>query len=774
MQSVNDNGSIKNQTYVRAFLTETPEVGLDILQSRFSNAQKLDTELAEYFKERAQIEDQYAKSLVKATKKLFMSDPTILGHLAPVWTKLQGELTEVSNIHGAMSHSILNEIEAELRTAPQRYQKSNQGKKAIDRGGSILFKRGASSKSLNQDVDPSWFMKGPDILAEVETDDRQRLQRLSNLIQKFEEIQAEHLRQRISMADTTLSTCLSYVPDDEIKDFARTHSKNLKVGQPAAPSPAGENAPSSSPRQGSQVFDDVTPTSSTPVAPRPVSTLSSSRRASSRDSKLFSAFSIRRKPKGERLDDNPNFYPQMEYASADAQAYSQPSRQYDSGLKNTQGITKSERSTEIGNNTVPKVDEQGYSIPPANRSLIPGSIGEEVANDGFFDDENQRITNHKYHVDIKQNAVQEEKEEDKVTMQRMASILKEKNSPSPRRPRGRRDPARNSTLNERLPTDSSLNVNPSHGLTRDASVSTLDSNSYNPFTSSANEAHHTPRTLTPSSSVSVSPTMGSMELPSIATPLPTVEESSTPSLSAYIIETVNARLKGGEADQKHISGEIALQYSGPVSSADMLVFKLDKNDRIESLYPNNHLLQAISEEDGTFGIGKDELARLKGRSVVCFKYKLKGQDITNREILPLSVIPAWRVEETCTKLIVKYKANAAMTTKNMAIWVRPTSKGVTSVQSTPQGAWNPERHVLSWDSETLKMDGSLGQLLAMFNTSVGSAPQPMVALTFNAEGATASNISFDTSQRMLNSNQQYIQIQVIHKTLRSGRVIAGP
>lgn len=119
----------------------------------------------------------------------------------------------------------------------------------------------------------------------MESDDRQRLQRLSNLIQKFEEIQAEHLRQRISMADTTLSTCLSYVADDEIKDFAKTHSKNLKTVQPAAPSPAGENALHSSPRQGSQVYDEVAPASSIPVAPRPAATLSSSRRASSRDSK---------------------------------------------------------------------------------------------------------------------------------------------------------------------------------------------------------------------------------------------------------------------------------------------------------------------------------------------------------------------------------------------------------------------------------------------------------------------------------------------------------
>jgi hypothetical protein len=32
--------------------TENPEVGLDILSNRFKDAQKLDTELADYFKER--------------------------------------------------------------------------------------------------------------------------------------------------------------------------------------------------------------------------------------------------------------------------------------------------------------------------------------------------------------------------------------------------------------------------------------------------------------------------------------------------------------------------------------------------------------------------------------------------------------------------------------------------------------------------------------------------------------------------------------------------
>jgi hypothetical protein len=35
--------------------TENPEVGLDILSNRYKDAQKLDTELADYFKERYRV-----------------------------------------------------------------------------------------------------------------------------------------------------------------------------------------------------------------------------------------------------------------------------------------------------------------------------------------------------------------------------------------------------------------------------------------------------------------------------------------------------------------------------------------------------------------------------------------------------------------------------------------------------------------------------------------------------------------------------------------------
>jgi hypothetical protein len=265
-----------------------------------------------------------------------------------------------------------------------------------------------------------------------------------------------------------------------------------------------------------------------------------------------------------------------------------------------------------------------------------------------------------------------------------------------------------------------------------------------------------------------------MELPTVISPLPTVEESSTPNLSAHIAETVNFRLKSGQVEQAQITGEINLQYSGPLSSAEILVFRIEKTDKIDSLLPNRHVLRTINEEEGIYGIGRSEVSGLRGRHVVCFKYKLKPSSISSNDVLPFSFIPAWRVEDSCIKLMVKYQANTKLSAKQTTIWVKPGNKSVASVQSTPQGTWNPERHVLSWEPDMLKTDGTSNQLLARFATTTNIATNPpMIALTFSCDGATASNISIGTIEEPLeNGDYLPIQTQVIHRTLRSGRVIA--
>lgn len=46
--------------------------------------------------------------------------------MSPLWSKLLDELTEMSNIHAALSHSIMTEVEIELRNPSQRYNATIQ------------------------------------------------------------------------------------------------------------------------------------------------------------------------------------------------------------------------------------------------------------------------------------------------------------------------------------------------------------------------------------------------------------------------------------------------------------------------------------------------------------------------------------------------------------------------------------------------------------------------------------------------------------------------
>lgn len=76
---------------------------------------------------RAQIEEEYAKNLSKASKRLYTIDPMILGHFAPTWEALLKEFNQVAKYHSDMAYKITHEVEKPLRSSPSNdYQKLQQ------------------------------------------------------------------------------------------------------------------------------------------------------------------------------------------------------------------------------------------------------------------------------------------------------------------------------------------------------------------------------------------------------------------------------------------------------------------------------------------------------------------------------------------------------------------------------------------------------------------------------------------------------------------------
>ncbi|RKP11441.1 hypothetical protein BJ684DRAFT_21989 [Piptocephalis cylindrospora] len=60
---------IVKMSYVGAFIDQRPKSALDTLSSRLRRAKHLNDELADYFRERANIEEAYARQLTKLSAK---------------------------------------------------------------------------------------------------------------------------------------------------------------------------------------------------------------------------------------------------------------------------------------------------------------------------------------------------------------------------------------------------------------------------------------------------------------------------------------------------------------------------------------------------------------------------------------------------------------------------------------------------------------------------------------------------------------------------------
>jgi len=177
--------------YADVFLTERPKDGIEVVHTRLKKAQTLNNEIAEYFKERAHLEDQYAKSLSKLSKKPFLNDKTSLGTFMPIWEMLFQEAEEVAKLHQTMATRIIEEVEKPLRAkaTDADWQKLNSYDKSLDaytkdyddryarftkyktirdkassKKSDAAEKKYAEAKSALDQTRMEWRMEGPEIL----------------------------------------------------------------------------------------------------------------------------------------------------------------------------------------------------------------------------------------------------------------------------------------------------------------------------------------------------------------------------------------------------------------------------------------------------------------------------------------------------------------------------------------------------------------------------------------------------------------------------------
>jgi len=857
--------------FVEAFLTEKPKDGIDIVQQRLRKTQKLNDELAEYFKERAIIEDHYAKSLVKLSKKLFITEKSTLGTMMPLWNKLSDEITEIATIHAVLAQRIAEEVEKPLRgslsndnnlssvknmdLSMSKYAKEydelqlklQKHQKIAEKAGSGKKLEDANAKlrgyqQVVDDLKQRWAHDGTGYLEQCQAIDEKRFNVTKELIQQFERAQADQLAKRIEYADNVIVTAISLETENEINEFTAHYTPHLKkltivAEPPAVPEPV--EAPISLPA----FLSEEPPVRSSDDA----ASIQTSGRNSVKEGagKLKNALkSLRRRTQAgisrsnvdgttadhaaewATLDFDPNnandvhsdhdhSYNNSNLSHSVISQNEDQSEKHqnltvdNSAAANSMPLSGASSMTEswstLGMQThTPRVDEEGYSIPPPDRTPWQDA-GTTTLQESEVDDNTDNssiMSTSRIRVDIMNEAVKEDAEASHA-LNRVATILKEKNSPNAgKRPRGRRETLRINQVNN-ISNGSLLQFG---GSTSSLDIGHLNKASTSPISAEFADTHLKAATAG-SSSGFISPRLnpfdhqahsddkGSLnpfELDSrdtsIAIAAPDVQQmdnssSETPHVSVDIAETVHVLTKAGEVVRSVVTGEVSLTYRGPAQApAKPVCFKLVNTEDIERLVPNPAYLSNVDDHPGVFKLDVGMFSQAGGNPVVSLKYQIKMVGPSSTAVAPLIVQPIWKLEDNKSLLLVKYNGSAqglsideSMTLENVTFMV-PVDGGVTSAQSMPACIWSMERQKLLWNLNNLSITANdeheEKKLMAKFDTQTKGTPQA-IAVKFTSPGRSISKVDI-VQDETGGDDLHWVQIDSVQRRTSSGKYLADP
>ncbi|KAI9270770.1 hypothetical protein BDA99DRAFT_329163 [Phascolomyces articulosus] len=786
--------------YAESFLTVRPKDGFDIVQDHMKAGRTIDEEFAQYFKERAFIEDQYAKNLVKASKKLFAMDKGSLGNFAPIWDLLFNEFTEISTAHAILSFKIAEEIEKPLRTPPSSEHSKvksaeatfhrlvkdydENSKKSKEKG--TLFKRGNKDNSKRglENAASMWYKDGPAFLENHQHLEEARLIRLKSLVEKFEQIQTDQMLKRMEIANITMSAATAYDISNEIDHFCQTRGKNLQKALGASGNEV--RRPSYDDRQGSGSIQTTSTTASSP---------GESQKAGQRTSKLKSTFSLRRKTRNGSalripdansfgaIDEEPNTNgattqrppstrskgSYLPHNGSDRNLASPPPATASIHSQEPQSLQSSSQSPQTSSHQqtiqAPSLDAEGYSIPPPDRSEFSTALHDN--NSGF--DADSSHDSQRFKIDIHEDTVDKgNKQENDATLTRVASLLRDKTPSVSRRPRGRRENIRSMQIesgsqifkNEERST-ASVSAAATGGV--ESNISSTATTPTNPFHQNSFEVS----TPTSTSSVSHSPTM-SHEIPNQLRPIP--ETAAQPQIHASIVELTERDPQAGTDGPIRLQGQIKLVYNGPSSSNVPLLLRLSQPaGQNISLTANPQFVERWNDEPDIYALKVEAFDGHRRQPVLCFKYQLEMNATTaDTPSLPIQLKPAWKCTDDTTYLIVNYQTNPTKfipEKSQVAICVKYDPVLVNNVQSTPQGAWDTSKKQLTWMTDAIAQSSQSSRLLAKFNTAEKGSSVPII-LKYYCKDALMSNMSIEA----VPASGSTLQIKQVQTVVRSDKI----
>ncbi|OZJ02806.1 hypothetical protein BZG36_04275 [Bifiguratus adelaidae] len=783
--------------YAKVFLTERPKDGLDLVQGHLRSAQTLTHDLAEYYRERALIEDQYAKSLVKLSKKVFVADPSSLGHFASVWQALLNELNEIATAHGMFGQRVQQEVEQPLRNGANsdpeaeqlrrleptmqrlikdyddRMAKVTKHKKSTKKDATD--KLAEAQKSLN-DVRSAWQREGPRILETYQHVERNRLESLKQSVQNFENAQSEQLLKRIEMADATLSLAIAYDVQSEMDRMGSVDQAALSrilTGPDASPAPVRENSSSGGGLK--SAFNSFRPSTMRRKS-RPDTTVPAkgkkatfNEQMNQFDSNSFyglngSTFTATSQPShpSQPSPSRPDFR-QSSIQSFDTKSDDTPkSPSISVPPSSSNPAHPPEPST-------PAVDSEGYTIPPPDRSeLVTAEQALSDDGDGSVDGGSLYAAN-KMRVEIKDKAVESTGgEADRKALSRVSTILQSK--PAFKATMDRRGRRQTSRATQFFASGVALPVTEDEGEAKPQSPVKEEheepEEEVQPIAQPASPGGMTPSSFTSAvSNQSVRPTVDS---PPTASENPfgsDSQEIATFTVEADMTETVNVLVTNGEVTKTLIAGEISLAIPHVPATATETLIRLVNNDSLERVVANPAFLKPTDDQPDLYRLNLAAFRGLADQSVVVIKYQPKVSLEQPETFLPLMVKPYFKTSESQTLLLVKYALDPTVLYIDGnftldALSVSVPLQYVTDVQSQPEAQWDSTQETLTWT--LTEVPHGEQRLMAKLATSAEAATSTLRS-SFTLSNCSISQISLEAERAEFH----------VKRVLKSGKYLAA-
>ncbi|KAI7822710.1 Muniscin C-terminal mu homology domain-containing protein [Gamsiella multidivaricata] len=661
--------------YAETFLTERPQDGLDAVQARLRRGKALHEQFANYFKERAHIEDMYAKNISKAFQKHFVTDTQALGTFTAPWEKLNAETVELATLHGQLSLRITNEVERPLRdfaktnsewqnlslaeTNCNRIAKEFDEKqvkvakytKAVERVSGKKAEA-AEQKLIDytkqlESTRTAWRLEGPVILQKYQAVDQSRLDNLKQVVSAFEAIQTEVMLQIVEMSSRTSTSTSEFDPIMDIELFASEISINMHTLEP---------------------HDGTSVVSAT-------SHLGNGDTIGSVEPRRSNGTHTRGLTGGSQMSN-------VSYSTDRSVAQSKATSIDQARAVDTQQEHMRSGSTVLGSAVdVPTnhVDSEGFSIPPPDQG--PWSDG---GMSSTYDDERSETSSFsqapKMQMEIKQDLVSESNDEARAALERVTSTLKQTKTVSRRHP-GRREVRSmyqsedslsgfnsyqssplSTTFSADSTTPSSVSSPGSRGLFNTSASHIQTSTAFSPAPSRANtlgvpsasspvQSHFgstipptPPLTLTNGASSGSTVAPGSIStghqhlaaetesLHTAGTSAPTspitvtspnggllapggLDQKRTWVVS--VIEKVHVATQAGEISKMLVTGEVILAQEGAEFDPDLpkkALLRLDHLQALEKCIPNQVYLSAKEAAEGAYWVDLEALSRAMQQS----------------------------------------------------------------------------------------------------------------------------------------------------------------